>query len=1028
MFQKAYIVAVLLFVSAFANAQQTEYYHEPDLLYKQGVELFNKEKYGAAQETFEKYLEEPDASPATKLNAMYYQAVCAYELFHPDAGNLLSTYLDEHPESSKTGMAHFYLARLDYREKKYRNAIPHFEKTDIYYLNNDEIAEYYFKMGYCYFVKADFEKASKSFSEITNVESKYQTAAQYYYAHIAYSNNNLNTALTSFQKLNSSETFGAIVPYYITQIYFEQGKYDELISYTSPIIEKGEAENLRDITRLTAESYYRKGDYKNAVEYFAKYKAASTTLSREDYYSIGYSSYKTGNYKAAIENLEKTVNIDDSLAQNAYYHLALSFLKTDNRQSARNSFQFASRSQFNPAIKEQSLLNYAKLSYELNFQPVAVNAFRDFIKEYPSSSSIDEANELLAGLYLTTRNYKDALALLENIKSRSGSAKQAYQKVAYYRGVEFYSDGDKDKAINMFEKAIINDVDPVLRAQAMYWKAEALYSQNKFDAAIKQYRIYIFNPGSINTPMYNLANYNMGYCYFKLTNYDESQTWFRKYIKNREETQKDKLDDANIRTGDCLYALRRFDQAVDFYNDAISSHAASADYALFQRGVMEGLQNNLAAKEQTMQQLLAQYKNSKYRADALYESGNTAMASGDNSKAIALFTQLSKDYPKSLYNSKAMLNTALIQYNDKQDEQALATYKKVIERYPGTTEASEALTGVKNIYVSNAKPDDYFAYLKTVPNTSVSAGAQDSITYEAAEQRYLKGNFDEASSDFTKYLAQFPQGAFRLNAVFYKAECDFRAKKYDDALTGYREIVAGTKNIYTEKSLAKAGLIEFSNKDYTNAIDHYRRLEETADMLDNILSAQTGLMRSYTLTGQQDLAVTYAQKLIANEKTEKEILNESHLTVGRAALESGDLTNAQKEMMLIAKQTGVTGAEAKFSLALIQYKLQNYKTSKDKCYEVINAVPSYDYWIGKSFILLADNYVALGDTFQAKHTLKSIVENYERSPSDKEDLKQVATQKLQALMDLEEQGTLLKEDEIEKSVEEDHLSDDKNNE
>ena len=112
----------------------------------------------------------------------------------------------------------------------------------------------------------------------------------------------------------------------------------------------------------------------------------------------------------------------------------------------------------------------------------------------------------------------------------------------------------------------------------------------------------------------------------------------------------------------------------------------------------------------------------------------------------------------------------------------------------------------------------------------------------------------------------------------------------------------------------------------------------------------------------------------------------------------------EREMAIVAKQSGENGAEAKFSLALIQYTLKNYKTSKDKCFEVINAVPSYNYWIGKSFILLADNYIALGDTFQAKHTLKSIVENYEKDPSDKEDIRSMAQEKLNALIQKESEG------------------------
>ncbi|MBK9317834.1 MAG: hypothetical protein IPM91_02635 [Bacteroidetes bacterium] len=79
----------------------------------------------------------------------------------------------------------------------------------------------------------------------------------------------------------------------------------------------------------------------------------------------------------------------------------------------------------------------------------------------------------------------------------------------------------------------------------------------------------------------------------------------------------------------------------------------------------------------------------------------------------------------------------------------------------------------------------------------------------------------------------------------------------------------------------------------------------------------------------------------------------------------------------------------------------NFKASQKKCYDVANQVPSYDFWIGKSFILLADNYIALVDTFQAKATLQSILENYEKDPADPEDIKAMAQEKLDDLLLIE---------------------------
>lgn len=993
------LILCLLITAQSARAQLTAFFTEADRPYKEACELYLKEKYSAAREQFDRYLQDGKGTEHNQINARFYSAACSYELWNPDAEERLTAFTAQYPESTKAPIAWFYLGRHYYRIKKYNQALPAFEKADIYYLTGDEVPEYYFKTGYCYFNKGENDKAAKNFHEILNVKSKYQTAAQYYYGHIAYANNNFKTALEYFSKLDSSATFGPLVPYYITQMYFDQGKYGEVVNYAVPVLQQKSPQNNAEIMRIVAESYYRKGDYKNALTYFDGYSQAVPVLSRDDRYTMGLCEFKAGNYAGAIGHFEKVIGPQDSIDQNTWYHLGACYLQEKNKTSARNAFEFASKAGFQPAITELALFNYAKLSYELKL-PGGLNAFRNFIDRYPQSAYADEANELLAELYLGTRNYKDALASLDNVKNKTTRTRGAYQKVSYFRGIELMNDGEYDQAISMFEKAILNDVAPDLRARAMYWKAEILYKQEKYETAIKQYRTYVFNPGSVNTTMYNLANYNIGYCYFQLGKYNDAQSWYRKFLAGKSE-QPAIYNDALLRTADCFYASREFDNALQYYNQAIAAKAASSDYALYQKGVILGLQGQLESKVSTLTSLLSSYPKSKYRADALFERGRAYMMTGDDSKARENFSSILREFSGSQYARKAQLNIALTYYNARQDEQALEQFKKVISNYPGTPEATEALTSVKNIYIADGKPEDYFAYVKNIPNASVSTGAQDSITYEAAEQRYLKGNFTDASRDFSKYLTQFPDGAYRLNATFYKAECDDRNKNYSDALSGYETILGSPSNIFTEKSLAKAAAINLENKAYTRAIEQFGKLEQTADLRDNILAAQTGLMRAHYRAAGHDQAIVYAQKLINGEKVSNELINEAHLTWGRSAMALNDLTAAKKEYGYLTRQSSQAGAEAKYMLALIDYRMNNFKASINKCYDVANQVPSYDYWIAKSFILLSDNHLALKDTFQAKATLQSILENYEKEPADPEDIRAIAKEKLDDILLLE---------------------------
>jgi TolA-binding protein len=98
--------------------------------------------------------------------------------------------------------------------------------------------------------------------------------------------------------------------------------------------------------------------------------------------------------KATIE-LEKMVDKSDVYSQNGNYTLGDAFLKLNNKQSARNAFLVASKLAFDKQLQEDALFQYAKLSYELDFNTQALDATRLYLKNYPRSGTDDEMKILL---------------------------------------------------------------------------------------------------------------------------------------------------------------------------------------------------------------------------------------------------------------------------------------------------------------------------------------------------------------------------------------------------------------------------------------------------------------------------------------------------------------------------------------------------------------------------------------------------------------------------------------------------------
>ena len=988
-------IAALFLFPMWTSAQRTIQNDDDRQQYLLALELFEKEKYEAAREKLEGLLKSDDLSELEMINAKFLIGQSAAELYQPDARQHFLAITTDYPGSIEAKRSAFELGKLYYRSKGYSRAVRWFESTDIHYLNNDEITEYHFKAGYSYYRKKNLDQANLNFHKILNIESRYQTAAKYYYSHIAYQKDNLETALTGFQELEDSKTFGKLVPYYITQIYFEQGKYEEAINYAAPKLYDTDLKDYGKISRLVAEAHYQKGDYEAAAKYFDTYSKYYNQLSREDYYQMAYCNYNAGNYEKAIEYFEKVVGVKDGLAQNAYYHLADCFVKTDNKKSARNAFQFASKIEDDKLIQEEAMFNYAKLTAELAFQSAAIKSFRDFKNQFPESTRKDEANELLAEIYLSTKNYKDALIAMDEIKVKSPKVFEAYQKVAYYRGVENYNDRKFKDAITNFNKALGLTGNPQIDAMARYWKGETYYKQKRYDRAADSYNEFLKQPAALDLPYYNTAHYNIGYCYFTQRKYEESLEHFRRYVRNPDQTEKKTMLDARIRIGDGFFISRRYNDAIKSYDLAINGKAKASDYCVFQKGMIKGLQGDQQGKVNTMNMLASKYSNSNYRDDALYEKGSALMALSSYSEAESTFNEVLGKYPNSSYAKKSLLKTALIHYNKGNDQVALNTYKKIINKYPSTPESYEALIGVKNIYVNQGNSEDYFDYVKTVSFADLSTGVQDSVTYQAAEQRYMLGNVTEARDDFDNYLKKFPKGYFVLNATFYRAECDYRNSDNAAALAGYEAILSKGKNIFTEKSLAKSAGIKFEDKDFSGAVELFARLESEAELAGNIVDARAGQMRCYDNLQNCGSTVSYADKLISTDKVTDALINEAYLMKGRCALKENDLDAAERSFVVVSSvSNSAFGAESKYSLAAIEYLRGNYQNAEKKIFDVINQVPSYEFWIAKSFILLADNYMALGDEFQAKHTLQSVIDNYKKQPDDKEDIIALAKLKL----------------------------------
>jgi TolA-binding protein len=1000
------IIVFVLLIYLMANlplaGQRTNYYDDPHYTFGLAVELFGKEKYGAAKELFTGIINSlPDQQSLLRADAEFYAGVAAAELRHPDAQDRLNLFVANYPGHVRIPVAYYHLGKIYYERRSYRRASEAFAHVRMSDLTPAQQDEFNFVAGYSWFEAGEYPQAKQAFGRLKDRETRFRSYAIYYYAHICYLDGDLNEALKYFDLIKDHPDFRPLIAYYYAQILYSQQRYQEMADLITPLIDPKSTRRLGTISRLIGDAFYKLNRYEEAAGYMEIYlKESGGQISRVDAYQIGYVFYRTGDFPFAIDLFQQVTGVSDTLAQNAYYHLAYCYIQTNEKRFAMNAFMEAYKLGVDAEVTEDALYNYAKLTYDLNYNPnnQAVKAFEQFLGDYPNSPRATSAQAMLVNLYLSTRNYRSALASIEKIKNENAEMRAAYQKIAYFRAVELFNDNLIEEAIEVFQKALQFDPDKPIHALTHYWMGEAYFRLGKWSEARDSYNQFQIAPTAFGMPEFNMANYNIGYTWFKQKDYDASLIAFRKFLMKTDNERPDIVEDALLRTADSYFMKKDYTNAVTFYKRASQASVRKGDYAMYQHALALGAMGQFRRKAEMLDEMIQKHPTSQFRDNALYELGNTWLNIDQQSKAQKAFDLLLAEHPGSSFEREALLKRGMIHNIAGRHTEALRSFDRLVTQYRGTDESRDALLYIRDIFVTTDRLEEYYSYIKEKTQQTVTDSEKDSLTYRVAENFYLDSDCEKAVPAFQYYLELFPDGRYIINATFYLAECDYAANRYDEAMKGYIFVTAQHKTMFTEVALLRAAELYMQNDDCAGALSFFVQLEQNADNRLYLQQSRTGQMRCFHKLGDHPKAHQAASRILHDKQHPEEIITEAYLIMGNAALAMDSLIPSEKWFKLVLERTrNEMAAEAKYHLALIQYKLESYEKAEKEVFELINDIPSYDYWIAKAFILLADVYVKTENTFQAKHTLQSIVDNYDGD----ETLVELSREKLREIAELE---------------------------
>ena len=991
--------ALALAFSGLCAAQTSAALDDPLAKFADAVMLFEADAFGLASDRFERYLDErPLVGTADRGNerqvAELNRALAAQRAKLPEAEVLLESFVDRYSPQPIALEAVRQVADIAFAEKDYDRATEFYERIPLAGLTTEQSDEVRFRLGYTAFASKDFPTASRYLGDLRQKPGTYQEPATYYYALSRYYANDIKTARRAFEALKTSKTYEAVLPGYLAQLYFAEGDYEEVVAYAAPMVKSGTARQTDELALLVGRAYFELGRYEEALPFLEQYAAQGRKMSAVDFYQLGYSQYKTGAYPAAAANLKQLYNENTILGQQAMYYLGNAYLRQNQRTEARPAFASVSRMPYDATLREEAAWNVAKLNYELGYSQEALEA----LQNVPATSRhYAEAQALLARVILASRDYAGALKILNKMGVLTPELRLVKQRVLVLRGLQLLQEDKVDDAATLLNQSLENAGDPYYEALAEYWLGDISFRKNELAVSRQRLTKFLAKAAALKTALPDdanagTANYTLGYVNLREEKYPAALGHFQEAVAElRRRTRisgqtpelQQLLGDAVMRAGDANFKRNDYKAAQKFYDEAITAKYTGYVYALYQRGIIAGLQGQSTEKIVNLEAIVDEHSRSEFADDALLELGVTYQSINQFKRAQESFQRLLKDYPTSDLRNEALLQLGLVTYNQGASETAINYYKQVFTNNPTAAEARTAQQALQEIYVQDlGRPNDYLAFLETVPGFKLGDAVRDSVNFSAATAQYQAGNYDRAVEQYTLYLKQFPKGGSALEALYRRAESYLLLKQYPAALKGYEEVIARGQTRYYEDALRKAAVIAYnSTLDFDKAYRYYAALIETGSAGATDIETQLFALRSASKAGKRD-----AVKQITDRLTAMPGLRDADRAVvffyqGKAAYDAKEYDRALTAFnTVIRNDQGEAAAEARYLVARIYYLRRDLDLAESITIRAQRESSAYPYWVAKSTLLLIDIFLDRKDYLSANAVAEGLVANYKGDP------------------------------------------------
>ena len=828
---------------------------------------------------------------------------------------------------------------------------------------NDEIN---FLLGVSEFNNKNFEQ-SRKYLDLVNDEI-YFNRKNFYLGVISYLNDEFDSSLEFFKKSNDDDLENKYLQYLIS-INFLLKNYEEVISFENRL--NLEVENIDYCFFFIAKSYFILEKYDKVVDILSKLESK---VDREDEISfmIAYSQYMNGDYESSKSLFKELSYSSSKYSQFSSFYLGMIFLNEKNYNLAKNYFYASYKKEDNSEYTKKSLINYAKSNYELGDYDLSIAVLNKYKRSYPNEN-FTEVDDLLSENYFMTNNYSRIISYLNSKRNISENDKIKFQYVTYQKGVGEFNRGNFKSSIKYFDLSKKYNLDSDIYIKSSLNKSEALFIGNLYKEAVNEL-LGVINL-NMNVELREKIFLQLGYSYFNLNEYLNASKYLKNYLDSKDNKFSSKDIDPILRLADSYYASKNFNSSIKYYNTALQNSDINRNYIIYQIGLCYYGLDDFTKSIEYMDKVILNSEKS-LDDDAIFRKAQIYFENSEFDKSIINYNLIIDEYKYSEYIPYSFLNRATSYFNLKSYDQSEDDYLYILKNIFDEKIQSQAILGMQKIVSFTNNFTQLNSLITEYKDRFPDNDNVLKIQFDNIRNLYFNQKYDDLISYVDEIFSQDEQVFNKYETNYYLAESFFKTNKYEKASPVYEILLDSLNSKYFSRSLNRLAQINLNQKNYNTSLNYYRKLEKNSKNNRERIDSYIGSLTNYYYLKNYDSVHFYSSQINSFNKISFNNRNKINLLSAKSFLDSGDITKGiDKLLTTINLVNDESAAEANYLLAKVFYSQSQKNQALETLYALNENFSNYDYWVGKSYLLIADIFISMNEEFQANATLESLIDN-----------------------------------------------------